>query len=91
VTLFLSQFCGIALKLLFTQQDVTTEMLSVMAKVCQKMLEMPELRSRLQHEETELFILRVMVAIIILYDHVHPSGAFAKGNCHINNNHLFGI
>ena len=35
--------------------------------------------SRLQYEETELFILRVMVAIIILYDHVHPNGAFAKG------------
>ncbi len=50
-----------------------------MAKVCQKMLEMPELKSRLQYEETELFILRVMVAIIILYDHVHPTGAFAKG------------
>lgn len=54
-------------------------MLSVMAKVCQKMLEMPELKSRLRYEETELFILRVMVAIIILYDHVHPTGAFAKG------------
>ena len=63
---------------------MTTEMLSVMAKVCQKMLEIPELRSRLQYEETELFILRVMVAIIILYDHVHPTGAFAKGKTLIN-------
>lgn len=60
-------------------QDVTTEMLSVIAKVCQKMLTLPELRSRLQYEETELFILRVMVAVVILYDHVHPTGAFAKG------------
>lgn len=59
--------------------NTTTDMLSVMAKVCQKMLDTPELRSRLQYEETELFILRVMVAIIILYDHVHPTGAFAKG------------
>ncbi len=77
--------------------NITTEMLSMMAKVpldllnvkrevhilsqvCQKMLDIPELKSRIQHEETELFILRVMVAIVILYDHVHPTGAFAKGN-----------
>ncbi|TRY61139.1 hypothetical protein TCAL_13862 [Tigriopus californicus] len=57
------------------------DMLSVMAKVCQKMLDTPSLKSRLQFESTELFILRVMVASIILYDHVHPSGAFAKGSC----------
>jgi CYRIA/CYRIB Rac1 binding domain len=65
-------------------------MLSVMAKVCQKMLEMPELKSRLQYEETELFILRVMVAIIILYDHVHPTGAFAKGEIMVGLNTLPG-
>lgn len=59
----------------------TPEMLSVMAKVCQKMLDTPDLKSRLQFESTELFILRVMVASIILYDHVHPSGAFARGSC----------
>lgn len=44
------------------------------------MLDTPDLKSRLQFESTELFILRVMVASIILYDHVHPSGAFARGN-----------
>ena len=43
------------------------------------MLETPELKSRFQFEETEPFILRVMVATIILYDHVHPLGAFVKG------------
>ena len=42
------------------------------------MLDSPEMKSRLKYEETELFILRVMVATIILYDHVHPTGAFAK-------------
>ncbi len=56
-----------------------TDMLSVVAKVCQKMLEAPDLKSRLRFAETEPFILRVMVATIILYDHVHPTGAFAKG------------
>lgn len=58
----------------------TIEMLAVMAKVCQKMLDTPELRKRIQQQETERFIIRVMVALIILYDHVHPTGAFAKGS-----------
>ena len=43
------------------------------------MLDTPELRSKIQSQETERFIVRVMVALIILYDHVHPTGAFAKG------------
>jgi hypothetical protein len=59
--------------------NMTTDMLSMMAKVCQKMLDTPDLKSRIQNEATEMFILRVMVGIIILYDHVHPYGAFAKG------------
>lgn len=25
-----------------------------------------------------MFVLRVMVGLVILYDHVHPSGAFVK-------------
>ena len=33
--------------------------------------------SRFKNEETQLFCLRVMVGVIILYDHVHPVGAFA--------------
>ena len=44
------------------------------------MLDTPNLRERIHQQETEQLILRVMVAIIILYDHVHPTGAFAKGN-----------
>lgn len=43
------------------------------------MLDTPEMKARLKSRETETFILRVMIATIILYDHVHPSGAFAKG------------
>ncbi|PIO25148.1 hypothetical protein AB205_0043330 [Aquarana catesbeiana] len=49
-----------------------------MASVCRVMLETPEYRSRFTNEETVSFCLRVMVGVIILYDHVHPVGAFAK-------------
>ena len=35
-------------------------------------------RSRFTSEETGLFCLRVMAGVIILYDHVHPAGAFGK-------------
>ncbi|ROT73203.1 CYFIP-related Rac1 interactor B [Penaeus vannamei] len=58
----------------------TTETLGTMAKVCQRMLENPDLIARFRREETQLFILRVMVALIILYDHVHPHGAFVKAS-----------
>ncbi len=37
-----------------------------------------EYRSRFTNEETVSFCLRVMVGVIILNDHVHPVGAFAK-------------
>ena len=37
-----------------------------------------EYSSRFKSEETKFFCLRVMVGVIILYDHVHPVGAFAK-------------
>ncbi|XP_023230474.1 protein FAM49B-like [Centruroides sculpturatus] len=58
----------------------TTETLGTMAKVCQRMVENPEFYSRFKNEETVLFVLRVMVGVIILYDHVHPVGAFAKSS-----------
>uniref|UniRef100_A0A8C5M4X0 CYFIP related Rac1 interactor B n=1 Tax=Leptobrachium leishanense TaxID=445787 RepID=A0A8C5M4X0_9ANUR len=56
----------------------TTDCLSTMASVCRVMLETPEYRSRFTNEETVSFCLRVMVGVIILYDHVHPVGAFAR-------------
>ncbi|XP_055007451.1 CYFIP-related Rac1 interactor B-like [Boleophthalmus pectinirostris] len=56
----------------------TTDCLSTMASVCKVMLETPEYRSRFSSEETVLFCLRVMVGVIILFDHVHPHGAFVK-------------
>lgn len=61
----------------------TTETLGTMAKVCQRMIENPEFLQRFKSEETVLFVLRVMVGLIILYDHVHPVGAFAR-NSHVD-------
>lgn len=58
----------------------TTDCLSTMATVCKVMLETPEYRSRFTSEETVSFCLRVMVGVIILYDYVHPVGAFAKSS-----------
>uniref|UniRef100_A0AAQ5ZR94 CYRIA/CYRIB Rac1 binding domain-containing protein n=1 Tax=Amphiprion ocellaris TaxID=80972 RepID=A0AAQ5ZR94_AMPOC len=56
----------------------TTDCLSTMACVCRVMLETPEYRCRFTNTDTMLFCMRVMVGVIILYDHVHPVGAFAK-------------
>lgn len=61
----------------------TTETLGTMAKVCQRMIENPEFLQRFHNEQTCMFVLRVMVGLIILYDHVHPIGAFAK-NSHVD-------
>ncbi|XP_042607629.1 LOW QUALITY PROTEIN: CYFIP-related Rac1 interactor B [Cyprinus carpio] len=58
----------------------TTDVLSTMASVCKVMLETPEYRSRFSSEETVSFCLRVMVGVIILYDYVHPVGAFVKSS-----------
>jgi len=58
----------------------TTDCLSTMAKICRAMIENPKYRCKFHSEETMLFCLRVMVGVIILYDHVHPIGAFAKSS-----------
>uniref|UniRef100_A0A8C9S3Z6 CYFIP related Rac1 interactor B n=1 Tax=Scleropages formosus TaxID=113540 RepID=A0A8C9S3Z6_SCLFO len=58
----------------------TTDCLSTMASICKVMLETPEYRNRFASEETAPFCLRVMVGVIILYDYVHPVGAFAKSS-----------
>ncbi|XP_013858280.1 protein FAM49A isoform X3 [Austrofundulus limnaeus] len=60
--------------------DNTTDCLSTMASVCKVMLETPEYSSRFSSEDTLLFCMRVMVGVIILYDHVHPNGAFNKSS-----------
>ncbi|CAH3111144.1 unnamed protein product [Pocillopora meandrina] len=56
----------------------TTDCLSTLANLCRTMIENPNFSSKVANQETHLFCLRVMVGLIILYDHVHPVGAFAK-------------
>lgn len=58
----------------------TTETLATMAKVCLRMLESPSLTGQFEREETELLVLRVMVGLVILYDHIHPQGAFVRSS-----------
>lgn len=51
-----------------------------------------DLINRFVREETYLFVLRVMVGLVILYDHVHPVGAFQKSSnmdVKISSKHLF--
>lgn len=58
----------------------TTDCLSTLANLCRRMLENPDFPSKVANKETYLFCLRVMVGLIILYDHVHPIGAFVKNS-----------
>lgn len=58
----------------------TTDCLSTMSAICRRMIENPEFYDRFSNEDTVTFCLRVMVGVIILYDHVHPVGAFAKNS-----------
>ncbi|XP_076462433.1 CYFIP-related Rac1 interactor B-like isoform X2 [Babylonia areolata] len=60
--------------------EQTTDCLKTMANICRVMIENPDYSSRFKNEETKLFCLRVMVGVIILYDHVHPVGAFVKSS-----------
>lgn len=58
--------------------DNTTDCFSTMASVCRVLNENPSYLARLENKDTGLFCLQVMVGVIILYDHIHPMGAFAK-------------
>ena len=58
----------------------TTDMLSTLCSLCKTMAENSNMFSRFENEETKIFVLSVMVGVIILYDHVHPVGAFVKGS-----------
>jgi hypothetical protein len=58
----------------------TVEVLSTMANICKVMLENP-VDARFQMGADSIsFCVRVMVGLIILYDHVHKDGAFGKGS-----------
>ncbi|XP_071965378.1 CYFIP-related Rac1 interactor B-like [Antedon mediterranea] len=56
----------------------TTDLLHTMAAVCRVMIDNKDYQARFQNDETLLFCLRVMVGSIILFDHVHPVGAFDR-------------
>lgn len=56
----------------------TTNMLSTLCTLCRVMVENKEIYNKFENDETKLFVLSVMVGVIILYDHVHPVGAFSK-------------
>lgn len=58
----------------------TTDFLSTLAHICRVMIEEPDIYSRFENQDTITFCQRVMVGVIILYDHVHLVGAFAKKN-----------
>lgn len=58
--------------------EYTTEIFSTMSNLCRCMIDDPQIVARFQQKDTVLFVLRVMVGAIILYDHVHPVGAFYR-------------
>ncbi len=75
----------IAFNCFFCQQDssaipttVTSECLAAMAHICRGLLSKPDLRGRVTRADTLMLCLRVMTGVIILYDHVDPSGVFRK-------------
>jgi len=51
-----------------------SDLFSTMANVCHQMVSSEKITSK----ETKLFCLRAMTGAIIIYDHVHPLGAFSK-------------
>lgn len=63
----------------------TTDCLAIMSTVCRIMIEQPNYHNRFTDKnETLSFCQRVMVACVIVYDHVHLVGAFAKKNTAID-------
>lgn len=62
----------------YSQEEVTrdkvTNALAQMANICQSMVE----TKKFANNDTNMFCLRTMTGAIILYDHVHESGAFCK-------------
>ncbi|EGC31596.1 hypothetical protein DICPUDRAFT_39723 [Dictyostelium purpureum] len=64
----------------FLSQDTTvprenvTTALATMANVCHDMVN----KKKFTNEEINMFCLRAMVGSIILFDHIHPQGAFVK-------------
>lgn len=58
----------------------TTDCLAMMCTLCRIMVESPNYHQRFSDQQgTIQFCQRVMVACVILYDHVHHLGAFKRG------------
>jgi len=55
-------------------RDNVTMALATMANVCQEMIA----QKKFTKEETNMFCLRAMTGSVILFDHLHASGAFSK-------------
>uniref|UniRef100_A0AAY5JWX5 CYRIA/CYRIB Rac1 binding domain-containing protein n=1 Tax=Esox lucius TaxID=8010 RepID=A0AAY5JWX5_ESOLU len=70
----MSLFYAEATPMLKTLSNATTKFVSEVSQRSQTF----EYRCRFTNTDTMLFCMRVMVGVIILYDHVHPVGAFAK-------------
>lgn len=64
--------------------QVATECLGLIVTVCHCAVA----DGKVTKDETIYFSLRVMVACIILYDHVHPKGAFVKESELSMKNHI---
>jgi len=66
--------------------NLTVDILGTMFKVCLKLCgsepgDAPENTGLTIDDETKLFVIRVMVGLVVLYDHVNePNGAFNKGS-----------
>jgi len=55
-------------------RDNVTMALATMANVCQQMID----QKKFSNESTNMFCLRAMTGSVILFDHLHASGAFSK-------------
>lgn len=69
--------------------NLTVDILGTMFKVCLKLCvvepsDVPEVKDFTIDDETKLFVIRVMVGLVVLYDHVNePNGAFNKGKIYV--------
>jgi hypothetical protein len=84
-TPMLKNVCEATTKFVSEHKDIpieyTTDCFAIMSQVCRVMIEQPAYHDRFTNpEDTLAFCQRVMVACVIVYDHVHLVGAFSKKN-----------
>lgn len=78
----MSSYAGKSVSTIFIgmQREFCLKILGISSKLIREISFLRNLLAQFQREETQLFVLRVMVGLVILYDHVHPQGAFVKGS-----------